>query len=219
MTSLAPATAEGFPQYPPRTAVPFLGLDESMSHESINVGEVVENWMSSFIDTVNRKDFAGFESLFVEESWWRDLVALTWNTTSKYGPSSISAYVLGSTAGLGQITVIQTPALSPRLSQLGPATFIQAAFTFTTRFGSGRGMVRLANTGPNQWKAWTASTELESLNEAADSDGYINVHQNGSTNGHSEPKNEELQVLVIGGGKFVLSSPVLASFLRPWVVL
>ncbi|KHN99847.1 Pyridine nucleotide-disulfide oxidoreductase, FAD/NAD(P)-binding domain protein [Metarhizium album ARSEF 1941] len=201
MSSPILLTAEGFPEYPPRTAVPPLCLDASISRESINAGEVVSRWIAALSRAIDKNDVAVFEGLFVQESWWRDLVALTWNITSKNGPSAISAYVLGSVSGFGGITVIKTPSLAPSLQQLGSATFIQAAFAFTTKFGSGRGMVRLANVGPNEWKAWTASTELEHLKEAqeANEDGSRRV--NCLENGQKEPMLDELQVLVVGGGQ------------------
>jgi hypothetical protein len=32
--------------------------------------------------------------------------------------------------------------------------FIQSGFRFKTRVGKGRGVVRLANVGPEEWRAW-----------------------------------------------------------------
>ncbi|KAG8418906.1 hypothetical protein J3459_011887 [Metarhizium acridum] len=197
MSLSMPATAEGFATYPPRTALPPLCLDASTARKSIKAGEVVKKWIAALAEAIEKKSVAAFESLFVQESWWRDLVALTWNMTSKYGPSAISAHVLGSTSGLGQMTVLQTALLGPKLEQLGPATFIQAGFTFTTKFGSGRGIVRLANTGPGEWKAWTVSTELERLKEMRDAkqDGIANA------NGSTKSESDELQVLIVGAGQ------------------
>ncbi|KID91469.1 flavin-binding monooxygenase [Metarhizium guizhouense ARSEF 977] len=139
MSPSMPATAEGFATYPPRTALPPLCLDASTARERINASEVVNKWIAALSEAIDKKCVAAFESLFVQESWWRDLVALTWNVASKYGPPAISAHVLGSTTGLGEVTAVQTPLLGPRLEQLGPAVFIQAGFTFMTKFGSGRG--------------------------------------------------------------------------------
>ncbi|KAK8923222.1 hypothetical protein H634G_10455 [Metarhizium anisopliae BRIP 53293] len=195
MSPSMPATAEGFAEYPPRTALPPLCLDASTARESINAGEVVDKWIAALSSAIDDKCVAGFESLFVQESWWRDLVALTWNVASKYGPPAISALVLGSTTGLGEVTAVQTPMLGPRLEQLGPATFIQAGFAFTTKFGSGRGVVRLANTGPGEWKAWTVSTQLEQLKETHD------AGRDGVNGLETTPESDELQVLVVGAGQ------------------
>ncbi|UNI19545.1 hypothetical protein JDV02_005725 [Purpureocillium takamizusanense] len=198
MSSRVTAAAEGWAEYPPRTPIPSLTLDASISREDVNAGQVVDKWIADLADSIDHRNAKAFEILFVQESWWRDLVALTWNVASKFGPKAISAYVLGSTFGLGQINVIQSPSLQPRLEQLGPATFIQAAFTFTNKFGSGRGVIRLANVGPNnQWKAWTASTELERLKEPR----YV-IRQVDEQAGQ---KAGQLQVVVVGGGQCGLS--------------
>lgn len=203
-----PVIAEGWPEYPPRSPIPRLALDESTILENINAGEIVDDWVLKVGNAIEGKNAMSFESLFVEESWWRDLVALGWDVSSKYGPRAISSYVLESNFGLGQINVIRDPSLQPRVVEFGPATFLQAAFSFTNKFGNGRGMVRLANCGPGEWKAWTVSTELDQLTQPRQENGLRNGLTNGLTNGQEngkvETKADQLQVLVIGGGKMDL---------------
>ncbi|KAL4993572.1 hypothetical protein BDV10DRAFT_22600 [Aspergillus recurvatus] len=46
---------------------------------------------------------------------------------------------------------------------MGGMKFIQSAFRFKTRVGKGRGVVRSANVGPEEWRAWTVYTVLERL--------------------------------------------------------
>ncbi|KAL4910554.1 hypothetical protein BDW74DRAFT_164445 [Aspergillus multicolor] len=65
--------------------------------------------------------------------------------------------------------------------------FIQTGFGFKTNFGKGKGVLRLANVGPEEWKAWTCAREKE------------------------EKDNSTLQVLVIGAGQ---SGLALATHLQ-----
>lgn len=194
---LPPLVPEGWSEYPPRSPIPRLALHESTILENVNASQIVDDWVLNLGNAIEGKNAILFESLFVQESWWRDLVALNWDVSSKYGPKAISPHVLESTHGLGQINVIRNPSLKPRLEILGPATFIQAGFTFTNKFGSGRGMIRLTNCGPGEWKAWTVSTELDQLSQPRQENGRANGHETGK----AEKKTDELQVLVIGGGK------------------
>jgi len=71
---------------------------------------------------------------------------------------------------------------------------LESGFTFETNYGSCRGIIRLVNTGPEKWKAWTVSTGLDSLKRQED----VKPAESGS--------DEEVQVLVVGAGKQTYSS-------------
>lgn len=196
----SPPVVEGFPEYPPRSELPNLTLPASLHRDDINPCQITESWISALRKSSREKNTADLSNLFVEESWWRDLLGLGWEITSKYGPAAISSYVLGSTTAVEVTNIITTPPLHPQIKTTGPATYIQAGFTFTTKFGHGRGLVRLACVTPNEWKAWTVSTELERLTENINGDTIVN--------GNTETKSEdEFQVLVIGAGKTISNFP------------
>jgi hypothetical protein len=196
--------AECFAEFPPRTALPDLTLHESTIREDINATEIAKSWLSSLLQSIQVKDATTFSSLFFQDAWWRDLVALSWAITSKNGPAEISNYVLGSTAPLKNADVIETQPLFPQIVDMGPMTFIQFGFTFSTKYGSGRGIVRLGNDGPGSWKAWTASTQLEQLQGqtgSKPSDTQNHAATNGMNGANGEVgEAEELQVLVVGAG-------------------
>jgi len=89
--------------------------------------------------------------------------------------------------------------------------WVQGGFTFKTRDGSGKGLVRLINTGKTQWKAWTVYTQLERLNNQDEIDRQKLEQESTQTrisNGVKGDKNEEPQVLIIGAG-------MISSLLEP----
>ena len=51
----------------------------------------VDQWLSDFESALSSGDSAGAAALFHEESFWRDLVAFTWNLKTVEGPGEIEA--------------------------------------------------------------------------------------------------------------------------------
>lgn len=187
--------AEGFPQYPPRTALPNLTLHESTVREEVDAAAVAQTWFSALVASITTKDAAAFRDLFFAEAWWRDSVAFSWTITSKQGPATISDHILGSTAKLQDASVITTLPLAPLLTDMGPMTVIQFGYAFTTQYGHGRGVVRLGNDGPGSWKAWTVSSQLEGIPEPGENTNF-QAHHDDTT----------YQVLIVGAG--TSSSPI-----------
>ena len=53
--------------------------------------EQARSWLGDFGDALERGDAGGVAALFHAESYWRDLVAFTWNITTTEGPDDIAA--------------------------------------------------------------------------------------------------------------------------------
>ena len=54
-----------------------------------SVVEEVDQWLSRFGDALTRGDAAAAAELFAEESFWRDLVAFTWNIKTVEGRAGV----------------------------------------------------------------------------------------------------------------------------------
>jgi putative flavoprotein involved in K+ transport len=119
--------------------------------------ERVARWLRDFGDALTRLDTAGAAALFAEESYWRDLVAFTWNITTAEGRPAIQA-MLDDTL----------PQVKPRNWQLeGEATeaggVTEAWLTFETEVARGRGQIRLQQ--DLCWTLLTTMTELKGYEE------------------------------------------------------
>ncbi|KAL4952904.1 flavin-binding monooxygenase [Aspergillus filifer] len=192
-------------EYPPLAALPNLTLHPSIAPDQLDATKIANEWLNSFSASLStaHPDRARIQALFLDkESWWRDFVSFSWDIACHNGAEAISTYLASSTSGFSDTRLDQTGALlQPHLADLGGMRFIQAGFGFNTKFGQGRGVLRLANTGAEEWKAWTVFTVLERLDgqeqRAEEKDQKID--------------NSTLQVLIVGAGQ---SGLALAAHLQ-----
>ena len=49
----------------------------------------VDQWLSSFDEALTPGDAAAASELFLDDSYWRDLVAFTWNIKTVEGPDGV----------------------------------------------------------------------------------------------------------------------------------
>ena len=53
--------------------------------------QLVSEWLSNFGNNLDRADFDTAAQMFAEDSYWRDLVSLTWNIKTLEGKEEIKA--------------------------------------------------------------------------------------------------------------------------------
>jgi putative flavoprotein involved in K+ transport len=112
----------------------------------------VDQWVSRFADALTRGDAAGASELFGEASFWRDLVAFTWNIKTVEGHAGIKdmlEHTLARTRPRGW-RAAEEPTVADGVTE--------AWIEFETEVGRGQGHLRLID-----GKAWTLLTALEEL--------------------------------------------------------
>jgi putative flavoprotein involved in K+ transport len=119
----------------------------------------VQTWLEEFDRALQAGDAAGAAALFAEESYWRDLIAFTWNIKTVEGRGEIAAMLeatLPSVRPSGwAIQDGEEPAEADGVTE--------AWLTFETAVGRGRGHLRLRDgDGPTK-QAWTLLTTLYEL--------------------------------------------------------
>ena len=124
--------------------------------------ETAERWLAAFNGALEKGDTAAVSELFLETSFWRDLVALTWNVTTVENPDGIRA-MLDATLAHSRPRGFRTT--EPATETEG---VIEAWIEFETEVGRGNGLLRLRD-----GKAWTLLTALYELK------------------GHEEPRADE----------------------------
>jgi putative flavoprotein involved in K+ transport len=166
------------------------------------------SWLSDFETALSTGDIDAVTSAFTEDSFWRDLVAFTWNIRTQEGRPAIAAM------------------LRDRLADTAPSHFalegeateadgiVDAWFTFETLVARGRGHLRLKSTpaGDQAWTFLTTMTELKGFEEKR-GDNRIKGAEHGSKKARKswlelrqeeEAKlgyEEQPYVLIIGGGQ------------------
>ncbi len=126
-------------------------------------------WLVAFESACRARDIDAASALFATESYWRDLVAFTWNIKTVEGRGGVADLL----AGTLDSTDPSGFALDEPASEADGV--VTAWFTFETAIGRGRGLLRLvAGEDPGDGlKAFTFLTTLYELK------------------GHEEPRNEQ----------------------------
>src|SRR5829696_6931227 len=96
-------------------------------------------WLADCGAALERADLDAALALFDADSYWRDLVAFTWNITTMEGPDAIRA-MLENTLAAAKPSGWQ---IEGEASAAGGVT--ECWFTFETAVGRGKGHLRLKN--------------------------------------------------------------------------
>ena len=130
-----------------------------------DISTAAENWLAQFERALAKPDGL-LKSLFHPDSYWRDVLALSWNLQTINGADAILKELrvdAGSAAPRG--FAIDPGRAAPRRVTRAGTVSIEAIFKFETAVGRGSGILRLipdAGDG-NRLKAWTLLTALDEL--------------------------------------------------------
>jgi putative flavoprotein involved in K+ transport len=125
-----------------------------------------QDWLARFESALTAYDDGLLASLFLPDSYWRDVLALTWRIQTIPGAAAIVA-ALSLRAARARPTGFElAPGRSPprRVTRAGTQA-IEAIFRFETSEGRGSGVVRLVGDPDDGGapKAWTLLTALDEL--------------------------------------------------------
>ena len=120
---------------------------EAKSSVTANADKIVKGWLAGFERAIAQETL-DLEGLFVEESWMKDALTLSWDLRTLQGRSKITKYMRehGGHKDLFNLKIPQNSSLRPTLKESGPMVWLESAFDFETKVGQGRGVLRLSNT-------------------------------------------------------------------------
>ena len=120
--------------------------------DTLTPGSVVTRWLADFESALTARDIDAAAGLFVDDCYWRDLVAFTWNIITVEGREGIRHM-------LGQTLDRVRPSGFAVADELGEAAApTESWIKFETSVGWGLGHLRLRD-----GKAWTLLTTLNEL--------------------------------------------------------
>ncbi|GAA0240128.1 NAD(P)/FAD-dependent oxidoreductase [Cryptosporangium japonicum] len=163
---------------------------------SRTASDTITDWLTDFEGALAARDADRAARLFAPTSFWRDIVAFSWNITTVENPDGVRALVAA--------TAATTDASNFRVSEEPEEAdgVVTAYFTFETGVGRGSGLLRLTGEG-----AFTLLTTLDELK------GHEETRPKGVEHGArrdrvtwAERRAAELadpdpDVVVIGGGQ------------------
>ena len=128
---------------------------------------MVGKWLNRFESALTAADDAkALESLLLPESYWRDVLALTWQFETVSGPSQIAEMLAACAREVEprNFEIDVSRAVPQQVTRVGKEV-IEAFFKFETKTGRCEGIVRLApeTGGGDNPRAWTIFTGLDEL--------------------------------------------------------
>ena len=165
-------------------------------------------WLQAFGAALAAGQPAQASALFDTDSYWRDLVAFTWNIRTQEGPAAIADMLAARAAD----TAASNFALEGEATEADGV--VDAWFTFETRVARGRGHLRLKATpaGDRAWTLLTTMTELKGFEEKkgtrriAGAEHGVHKHRKSWAELRQEEQarlgyEEQPYVVIIGGGQ------------------
>ncbi|MGW6332982.1 flavin-containing monooxygenase [Nocardia rhamnosiphila] len=133
--------------------------------ESVSPEQAVASWLTPFAAAVAAHDVDGLIALFAETSWWRDVVALSWDLRTLHGDDAMRTFLEKNLAGAELKNFeLWDQAPAPEFVDTGNGTgFVSAILEFETKVGWGLAVVRLTQAESGEWLAYTLMTSLQEL--------------------------------------------------------
>lgn len=137
-----------------------------MLDRAMGIAVLAQAWLDEFERTLGEPDRAPLDGLFLADSFWRDVLALSWNLQTLAGRDAVALALtaLAPKAAPTNFKIAPNRA-PPRWVTRAGTNNIEAIFDFETALGRGCGIVRLAPdpADGDRLKAWTLLTALEEL--------------------------------------------------------
>jgi cation diffusion facilitator CzcD-associated flavoprotein CzcO len=137
-----------------------------MLDKTDDIAVSAESWLVQFEAALSDCDEATLKSLFLAESYWRDVLALSWNLQTLNGADAILRDLPAAARHAAPKNFqIDPHRAAPRRVTRAGTSCIEAIFKFETAVGRGYGILRLVPDAAdgNRPKAWTLLTALEEL--------------------------------------------------------
>ncbi|WOH50067.1 NAD(P)/FAD-dependent oxidoreductase [Bradyrhizobium sp. sBnM-33] len=179
-----------------------------------------DTWLAQLEEALGKPDDELLKTLFHPDSYWRDVLALSWNIQTLNGRDAILKALppLARSAAPTGFAIAPDRAVPRKVMRAG-TNAIEAIFKFETRVGRGSGIIRLIpdEDDGNRLKVWTLLTELGELKGFEEQLGVNRPRGNAYSRDFRGPNWLDLRkasaeyadhdptVLVIGGGQSGLS--------------
>lgn len=169
---------------------------------SCPIESIAFEWLGTFISDLESSDTPdglSLENSFVDDSYWRDLLAFTPDYRTLYTRQRIQQYLSRSVAVARPTRFDILPDV--RFKDAGAdKTFVQGIVQFQTVIAVCTGIFTLAQSDLGKWKAWCFVTIMDGLHGVADH--YLNRNGSMALNRPFERKDVmQYKAVVLGAGQ------------------
>ncbi|WP_163159891.1 flavin-containing monooxygenase [Bradyrhizobium uaiense] len=187
-----------------------------MLDKTDDISVAADNWLVQFEDALAGPDDVLLKPLFHPDSYWRDVLALSWNIqTVNRAFAIIEELPAHARRSAPHDFRIDAERAAPRRVMRAGTDAIEAIFKFETAIGRGHGIVRLIADAADgdRLKAWTLLTALEELKGFEEQQGHNRPRGQAHSRDFRGPNWLDLRkasteyadrdpdVLVVGGGQ------------------
>jgi cation diffusion facilitator CzcD-associated flavoprotein CzcO len=165
----------------------------------------VRDWLAAFGAALTKSNDASLRELFLNDGYWRDHLALTWDFRTFAGPKLIASALIKALELRHLNQICAEEGVCKMFEHRTRGMTAESSFTFATDIATCRGHVRLIRDGDSgQWRAWTLFTSMEEITGFEERAG---VHRPRLSNRHgfttpavSRSHKPDPKVLVVGAG-------------------
>jgi hypothetical protein len=183
---------------------------------------IATQWIHKLEAVMNANDVSQLPNIMHSDSWWRDMLGLSWDFRTLRGLPKISSYISENQerVHLHNFKLRSEGKFTPKVvNPVDGVTWIESMFDFESEVGSGSGMVRLLEDSNGVWKGCMIYTALQEMKDFKEFSGARRPHGgNNSLIGGAmkenwleqrqrrmEFKDEDPIVLITGAGEFIYS--------------
>ncbi|KAJ5724712.1 hypothetical protein N7493_006440 [Penicillium malachiteum] len=123
---------------------------------------IVSALITKLNEGIAKKDNAAVAAVFIENSYWRDHLCLSWAFRTLKGSESLSKFAVESPSSVKLEIDRSSPMKAPHVGPIdafGEVNGLESFVKVTASFGTGTGVVRIAQQG-DEWKLFTVFTTL-----------------------------------------------------------
>jgi len=120
-------------------------MQEDLAIMAVPIADRAQAWLGALEQALHAGEQDGFDELLLEESYWRDMVALTWDTCQFWGRQAVREEMVKHAASAGIANLrLDAQRSAPRVAEWVGEPFVEMFFAFDTAVGTGKGFARLA---------------------------------------------------------------------------
>ena len=181
--------------------------------ETCDAASIVNQWTQAWLTAARAESEERLVDLFLDDSWWRDILTVTWDLRTFRGSRQIAAGLIATGAGCTIVGMELREDEPPVIASGAPSgDSIEAFLHLETDVAVGSVVLRLRDQGDGVWKAWTLLTAMDELKGHDARIGHRrplgnDVHESGAIPWHLQREDqrsfqfEEPTVLVVGAGQ------------------
>ena len=132
-----------------------------------NPESIADETIKAFNDALAKEDVIAVANLFLDDSYWRDHLALSWDFHTLIGKAKVQDFLQQNECALKSIEADKSSDFRKshvgNFDGVGEVKGIEFFFNFKTKSGSGRGTCRLSEASAGKWLIFSMFTSLESL--------------------------------------------------------